>query len=101
MEALLGNVNHWPILIVCCTNHALDQFLEGILKFCNTNELIRIGGGSKSDILEQCNLSNVRLRSKGGDIAVLRRAKIIGMTTNGAAIHRHIIDEMRPKITST
>ena len=23
-----------PILVVCYTNHALDQFLEGILKFC-------------------------------------------------------------------
>lgn len=25
---------HVPILIVCYTNHALDQFLEGILQFC-------------------------------------------------------------------
>ncbi|RUS68467.1 hypothetical protein EGW08_023771 [Elysia chlorotica] len=24
-----------PILVVCYTNHALDQFLEGILDFCN------------------------------------------------------------------
>lgn len=105
IEALINNVNHWPILIVCCTNHALDQFLEGILEFCDANELIRIGGGSKSEILEQCNLSNVRsrvrIRGKDGDIAVLKRAKIIGMTTNGAAIHRHIIDGVRPKITST
>lgn len=23
-----------PVLVVCYTNHALDQFLEGILKFC-------------------------------------------------------------------
>lgn len=23
-----------PVLVVCFTNHALDQFLEGILKFC-------------------------------------------------------------------
>lgn len=105
MEALLENVNQWPILIVCCTNHALDQFLEGILKFCSSDELIRIGGNSKSEILDQCNLSNlrsqVRIRGKAVDIALLKRAKIIGMTCNGAAIHRHLIDEMRPKITST
>ena len=38
-----------PILIVCYTNHALDQFLEGIQKF--TRKIIRIGGGCKSDDL--------------------------------------------------
>lgn len=27
---------HVPVLVVCYTNHALDQFLEGILKFCPT-----------------------------------------------------------------
>ena len=28
-----------PILLVCYTNHALDQFLEGILEFSNTDGL--------------------------------------------------------------
>ena len=26
-----------PILVVCYTNHALDQFLEGILEYCSGN----------------------------------------------------------------
>jgi len=26
-----------PILVVCYTNHALDQFLEGILQFCDSD----------------------------------------------------------------
>lgn len=36
-ETLLRNKNRWykktPMLIICYTNHALDQFLEGLLPF--------------------------------------------------------------------
>lgn len=46
-----------PILIVCYTNHALDQFLEGMLPFCE--DLVRIGGSSKSDLLNEFNLRSV------------------------------------------
>ncbi|MCL4134925.1 UNVERIFIED_CONTAM: hypothetical protein GTU68_018189, partial [Idotea baltica] len=35
------NVNNSPILVVCFTNHALDQFLEGIANF--TTRILRIG----------------------------------------------------------
>lgn len=38
-----------PIMIVCMTNHALDQFLEGIWKI--TRNISRFGRGTKSDIL--------------------------------------------------
>lgn len=64
METLLKNKIVWnqpqevPILVVCYTNHALDQFLEGILK-CTTN-VVRIGGQSKNEILEPFNLKNRR-----------------------------------------
>lgn len=34
------------------------------------------------------------------DIEIVKRAKIIGMTTTGAAKYRHIIDGAKPKITS-
>ncbi|KAG4081169.1 hypothetical protein HA402_014617 [Bradysia odoriphaga] len=69
-QALLQNVSKWghsiigkkqrvsPILVVCYTNHALDQFLEGMLPFCQS--IIRIGGKSKSPLLEHFNLKNVR-----------------------------------------
>lgn len=53
-------LTEWPILIVCYTNHALDQFLEGILPFCGENELIRIGGKSQSEALQKCNLSSIK-----------------------------------------
>ncbi|KAG1652739.1 NFX1-type zinc finger-containing protein 1 [Nymphon striatum] len=56
-EVLLANRKCWSnsgghgaLLIVCQTNHALDQFLEGILKF--NNSIIRIGKRCKSKILK-------------------------------------------------
>ncbi|CAG5123275.1 unnamed protein product [Candidula unifasciata] len=48
-----------PILVVCYTNHALDQFLEGILDFCQTG-IVRVGGGSSSPQLENFNLKQLR-----------------------------------------
>lgn len=51
---LLENKLHWkkfgPIVVVCLTNHALDQFLEGILK-C-TKSVVRVGSRSKSETLQ-------------------------------------------------
>jgi energy-coupling factor transporter ATP-binding protein EcfA2 len=49
-----------PILVVCLTNHALDQFLVGMLKF--TEKLVRIGGQSKEEKMDQFNLRNQRFR---------------------------------------
>uniref|UniRef100_A0A1B6LZJ6 Uncharacterized protein n=1 Tax=Graphocephala atropunctata TaxID=36148 RepID=A0A1B6LZJ6_9HEMI len=52
VETLLDNVPiDTPILVVCYKNHALDQFLEGILK--KTQNIIRIGGRSKNKNLEK------------------------------------------------
>ena len=48
-----------PILIVCYTNHALDQFLEGILSNMKAigippdTNLVRVGGRSKVEAIEQ------------------------------------------------
>ena len=51
-----------PILIVCYTNHALDQILMLVSKFLNegVNEIVRIGGRSKEDALIGANLKNIR-----------------------------------------
>lgn len=57
-QAILENKSDSPILVVCYTNHALDQFLEGILLL--TTSVVRIGGNSKSDLLNQFSLSNVK-----------------------------------------
>ena len=47
-----------PILLVTMTNHALDQFLEGLLK-AGISKLIRVGGQSKSQSLEPHNLNSI------------------------------------------
>ena len=74
VEVLLRNRESWfgkenprrqgltqgcPILVVCYTNHALDQFLEGIIEFM-PDRICRIGSRSKSEILENYNLSYYR-----------------------------------------
>ena len=61
VQALLQNRRVWdpwrasPMLMVCFTNHALDQFLEGVLKFLS-NGIIRVGGRCKSAHLHRFNL---------------------------------------------
>lgn len=47
-----------PLLVVCATNHALDQFLDNILSF--TQDLVRVGNQSKSDKLKAYLLSAQR-----------------------------------------
>ncbi|XP_074497910.1 NFX1-type zinc finger-containing protein 1 isoform X1 [Sebastes fasciatus] len=61
-QALLTNQNLWrgggdksPMLVVCYTNHALDQFLEGIHTFL-PDGIVRVGGRSNSEILKRFNL---------------------------------------------
>lgn len=50
-----------PIVVVCFTNHALDQFLEGIIN--HTESIIRLGGRSKSEILKPYTLKKKRQQS--------------------------------------
>ena len=83
VEALLGNRRVWdpnsesPILVMCYTNHALDQFLEGILDIdiadndkshvfppqksqTKKPKIVRIGGGCKNEKIEPLNIKEVR-----------------------------------------
>ncbi|KAI1714324.1 AAA domain-containing protein [Ditylenchus destructor] len=55
----LWNSDHRPVLVVCYTNHALDQFLEGISQSLK-NGIVRIGGRCKNAALERFMLHNVR-----------------------------------------
>uniref|UniRef100_A0A8C2WIA0 Zinc finger NFX1-type containing 1 n=1 Tax=Cyclopterus lumpus TaxID=8103 RepID=A0A8C2WIA0_CYCLU len=64
-QALLANQELWrdghgqaPMLVVCYTNHALDQFLEGIHKFL-PDGIVRVGGRSNSEILKRFNLKEL------------------------------------------
>ncbi|XP_046560629.1 NFX1-type zinc finger-containing protein 1-like [Haliotis rubra] len=65
VKALMQNRHAWnpdnsrPLLVVCYTNHALDQFLEGILTFFKA-KVLRVGGRSKSEILVNHNLNRKR-----------------------------------------
>ncbi|XP_021964846.2 NFX1-type zinc finger-containing protein 1-like [Folsomia candida] len=87
-ETLLKNHDLWmsqksahsekigPIVVVCYTNHALDQFLEGIAEILEqqgkkktrefvrdcTTSIVRLGSRSKSEKLKEFELSNVRNR---------------------------------------
>ncbi|XP_034531554.1 NFX1-type zinc finger-containing protein 1 isoform X2 [Notolabrus celidotus] len=73
-QALLTNQDLWrnrndavPMLVVCYTNHALDQFLEGIHKFLRDG-IVRVGGRSSSEILKNFNLREL-LHSKTSNTA--------------------------------
>ncbi|XP_077984204.1 NFX1-type zinc finger-containing protein 1-like [Glandiceps talaboti] len=69
IQTVLSNSNLWvigendpsPILVICYTNHALDQFLEGLLDFLQDG-IIRIGGRCNSQRLFQFRLKNIRDR---------------------------------------
>ncbi|NXI17194.1 ZNFX1 protein, partial [Irena cyanogastra] len=73
VQALLTNDHVWqrtqlrPILIVCYTNHALDQFLEGILSF-QRNGIVRIGGRSSSTALHRFTLKELRKHTNRFDL---------------------------------
>lgn len=67
--------NQTPILVICYTNHALDQFLEGIYDFCGNEEskIVRIGGRSKSEKLKDCNLNAIKKNSHKRAPAYVRK----------------------------
>ena len=70
VQTLLRNQHVWnaagdddltnspPILVVCLTNHALDQFLEGIHAF--QSGIVRVGGRSQSELIRSFSLENKR-----------------------------------------
>ena len=70
VRCLLENRRVWdpyfvsPMLMVCYTNHALDQFLEKVLEFLPKDEVIRVGGRCKSEDLEDCNLKKFTYRHR-------------------------------------
>ncbi|XP_064247770.1 NFX1-type zinc finger-containing protein 1 [Passer domesticus] len=75
VQALLTNDHVWqtayrrrPILIVCYTNHALDQFLEGIVSFASDG-IVRIGGRSSSAALHRFTLKELRKHTNRFDFS--------------------------------
>ena len=70
VKLLLHNSNLWcnqsfsrkrPILMLCYTNHALDQFLEYCVTECSlTTGVVRVGGRCKNRNLEGFLLKNIK-----------------------------------------
>ena len=68
MQALLQNDHFWrhsvqegtstcPIMVVCYTNHALDQFLEGVMDLSiSKNDIVRVGRQCKSTKVQPLSL---------------------------------------------
>ncbi|KFB36080.1 AGAP006235-PA-like protein [Anopheles sinensis] len=56
VETLLANTSE-QILIICLTNHALDQFLCGVTRF--TESIVRMGGQSKHPLLDAYNVKQL------------------------------------------
>ena len=81
----ISNIGEKPMMVVCYTNHALDQFLEGIHKFI-PNGILRIGGGCNSKTLENCKLHNVRKEYK-------LMLKLVGKYSGRAAFFLHVTME--------
>jgi len=59
------------ILCVCYTNHALDDFLEGLLDV-GLRDIVRVGGRSKNERLAEFNL---REKAKDGNVQFSREQK--------------------------
>ncbi|KAL3446759.1 hypothetical protein BJX65DRAFT_318478 [Aspergillus insuetus] len=71
-RCLLGNKERFdlgPLLCVCYTNHALDQFLTE-LKKSGVNRIVRIGSRSQSEDMEFLSLEAYKKR---GDIPQIKR----------------------------
>lgn len=52
LTALVRNTDE-QILVICYTNHALDQFLTGVLAI--TEDIVRMGNQSKNELLDKYN----------------------------------------------
>jgi hypothetical protein len=66
-QTILSSTNE-TILCVCYTNHALDDFLEGLLDV-GICDIVRIGGRSRNERLAEFNL---REKAKGGKASFSR-----------------------------
>ncbi|XP_076454226.1 NFX1-type zinc finger-containing protein 1-like [Babylonia areolata] len=67
VKALLHNREAWDpgqdstMLIVCYTNHALDQFLEGIISFYSEpGKVVRVGSRLSTEKLKPFSMANLR-----------------------------------------
>ncbi|KAF9358252.1 hypothetical protein BGX34_008995 [Mortierella sp. NVP85] len=102
MRVLLHNkqaMNCGPILCICYTNHALDQFLEHLLDE-GFKDIVRVGARSKSERLEDYNLESL-MSSRDRPTSVrqaLKTARIDWdiITTRIQVLEKHFRSEYPP-----
>ncbi|XP_071958540.1 NFX1-type zinc finger-containing protein 1-like [Antedon mediterranea] len=102
IDAARARVKHSPIFVVCFTNHALDQFLEGIHSFQPTG-IVRVGGRSKSETLKSFNLTQLRQKArerKELPISILNRKRDILRDMHALRDVMNLAEE-RIKVTTT
>lgn len=88
-----SNILKSPIIVVCYTNHALDQFLEGLLNI--TKKIVRIGGGCKSDALKRNVVKNIQNYSAK---RLIMNSYVVGLTTTGASMRYSLLNNIKPPI---
>lgn len=64
VSTILRNIQDCQVAIICYTNHALDQFLVGLLPLlpeCNLSEdcIVRMGNQSKNELLDKYNVKQI------------------------------------------
>lgn len=81
VDTLLRNRSYWqrdkssPMLIVCYTNHALDQFLNGLIEHGHEN-ILRVGGRASEDMQEYSLATALeKIRRDKTQTSSVRRAK--------------------------
>ncbi|RZC40520.1 AAA 12 domain containing protein [Asbolus verrucosus] len=108
-KTLIENQQFWyrstPMLVISHKNHALDQFLEGLIPI--TKRLLRVGGQCRSGKLKEFLITNES--NSGGDgkfrnpspleyVAKMRESLVVGMTTSFAARWKECLEELRSPI---
>ena len=106
VQSLLVNKPHAvstksPILVVCYTNHALDQFLEGLIEIKKhvlpSLEIRRLGGRSKSKVVEPYNIKNFFSKvCRDRHIRLYSQRKLIKIQRQLAALEDLLNGEFQP-----
>ena len=108
-KILLENRDAWsdpddsgsrPMLVVCYTNHALDQFLEGILAFCPEG-IVRVGSRCKNEQLEEFNLKNLRRKMRTERKTNMSVRNSIRDCVRRLHEHRETIERVSSKLEAT
>lgn len=68
---------HRPILCLCYTNHALDQFLMGLIE-SGIKSVVRVGGKIRRDELKEYDIKNIRRKHSQGIEEYVKDIKDLG-----------------------